>query len=403
MSTETALARPDTRPNGTPGSSILAPVRVDTQSISLPDLANALSKSGYFKDARDASQAVVKVLYGQELGIPPVSAMMGIHIIEGKPAPSANLLAAIIKKSGVYSYRVRKRTDTECEIEFFERGESLGTNAWTIRDAERAGLAGRGTWKAYPRQMLFNRCMADGVRVYCPDLFGGAPVYTPEELGAEVDSSGEPLGLAALTPPPAAPAAPPSRQVNPATGEVIENPGQQRAHQAVTSQETSTYREATGASQPATLADLQNACKDLLRKLGYPAPDKPREYFAAVLEREIKTLRDLQLADWQALRGALEAGTVHRARAMAAWKEFCGAFGLDRNDRAERLRVWGQLLQVSLETSGVLTPEQWRYLADVLQARAAEELARQEAGRQQVAVPAEVVDAANAGRDPFEE
>jgi hypothetical protein len=168
-----------------------------TTNLNDMELGNVLARSGYFKDARDASQAIVKVLFGREIGIGPVSAMMGVHIIEGRPAPSANLIAARIKSSGRYDYRVREHTNDACRLEFFERDskggkESLGVVEWTMDDAKRAGLAGKAgsPWQKYPRAMLFARAISEGARVHAPELFGGAPVYTPEELGAEVDAEG---------------------------------------------------------------------------------------------------------------------------------------------------------------------------------------------------------------------
>jgi hypothetical protein len=178
----------------------VVPLPVNTSGLDVMQLGAVLARSGYFKDARDASQAVVKVLYGQEIGIGPVSAMMGVHIIEGKPAPSANLIAARIKSSGRYDYRVREHTADVCRIEFFEvdarrQRESLGTVEWSMEDARRAGLGGRGPWKSYPRAMLFARAISEGARTHCPEIFGGAPVYTPDELGADVDQDGNAIGV----------------------------------------------------------------------------------------------------------------------------------------------------------------------------------------------------------------
>lgn len=186
-------------------------MQLDTAGMSVMDVGNVLARSGYFKDARDASQAVVKVLYGQEIGIGPVSAMMGVHIIEGKPAPSANLIAARIKGSGRYDYRVREHSADLCRIEFFElartgQRESLGFVEWSMEDARRANLGGRGPWKTYPRAMLFARAISEGARVHCPEIFGGAPVYTPEELGAEVDAEGNAIVQDAVVIEPAPPA-----------------------------------------------------------------------------------------------------------------------------------------------------------------------------------------------------
>jgi hypothetical protein len=38
--------------------------------------------------------------------------------------------------------------------------------------------------------MLFARAMSNGVKWFCPDVMNGSTVYTPEELGADVDEDG---------------------------------------------------------------------------------------------------------------------------------------------------------------------------------------------------------------------
>jgi len=152
-------------------------------------VATACAASGYYKDVRDASQAVVKMLAGREMGIGPVRALAEIHIVEGKPTAAATAIAANVKKSGRYDYRVRERSNERCEIEFFERGESVGSVEWTLEDAKRAGLANKQNWQRYPRAMLFARAMTEGVRSFCPDAAGGV-VYTAEELGAALADDG---------------------------------------------------------------------------------------------------------------------------------------------------------------------------------------------------------------------
>ena len=156
-----------------------------TTDLTDMQLGGVLARSGYFSDAKGEAQAVVKVLLGRELGIPPVQSMLGINVIQGKPAIGAGLIATLVKRSGRYDYRVRRRDDTGCEIEFFEKGESIGVSSFTHEDAKRADLAGKDNWRKYPKSMYFARAMTDGARTYCPDVFG-APIYTPEELGAEV-------------------------------------------------------------------------------------------------------------------------------------------------------------------------------------------------------------------------
>jgi hypothetical protein len=158
-------------------------------NLSLQDtlqLGAVLARSGYFKDTRDEAQAVAKILYGRELGIGPMAAMMGIHIIEGKPAPSANLIATLIQRSGRFAYRVREWDERICRIEFFEQGESVGIASFSIQEAQQAKVAGKDNWSKYPKAMLFSRTISQGARAYCPAVFGGAPVYTPDELGADI-------------------------------------------------------------------------------------------------------------------------------------------------------------------------------------------------------------------------
>lgn len=154
------------------------------------DMGDIFVKSGYFKDARDQAQAVVKILYGRELGFSPVISMSGIHIIEGKPALSANLMGAMVKRSGKYNYKVDVLTDTECTLTFTENGQPMGVSSFTMQDATRAGVVRPGSgWSKYPRNMLFSRALSNGVKLYCPEL-SACPIYVPEELGAEVNEEG---------------------------------------------------------------------------------------------------------------------------------------------------------------------------------------------------------------------
>jgi len=158
----------------------------------LARISDMFAQSGLFADAKDAARAGVKILAGQAWGIDPFSAMTGIHLIQNRPTVSAGLMAAAVKAHPRYDYRVRERTDKVCKIEFFEGSESLGVSPYTMEMAKRAGLLSNQTWQKYPEAMLFARAMSSGVRTFCPDVLG-ATVYTPEELGAEVDDEGVPV------------------------------------------------------------------------------------------------------------------------------------------------------------------------------------------------------------------
>lgn len=162
----------------------------------MQDVAKTFAASGYFKDVTDVAKAYTKVLAGSELGIPPMQAMTGIHIVEGKPTLSAALVGALIKRSGRYDYQVKTLTDTECVLVFLQDGKEAGESPFTIDDAKKIGVAGKQVWQKYPRNMLLSRALTNGARWFCPDVFGGA-IYTPEELGAAVDEDGDAIESAA--------------------------------------------------------------------------------------------------------------------------------------------------------------------------------------------------------------
>lgn len=171
---------------------------VRTDINELQTIGQVFVKSGYFQDTRDAAQAIVKVMAGAELGFPAIASMTGVYIVKGNVSLSANLMAAAIKKSGKYNYRVRQLDDKGCKIEFFEGSESVGFSEFTRIDAQNAGLAGSDTYKKFFRNMVFARALSNGAKWYCPDIFGG-PIYTPDELGAEVDGeTGEVIALPPL-------------------------------------------------------------------------------------------------------------------------------------------------------------------------------------------------------------
>jgi len=153
--------------------------------------AKAMVQSGYFKDSADMAQAAVRIMAGHEMGFGTFASMTGVHIISGKPAIGSNLIAAAIKRHPAYNFKVTKHTDEVCEIKFFEywgdHWEVVGESTFSMKDAQAAGLLNNPVWKKYPRNMLYARAISNGARWYCPDVFGGAPTYTPEELGATVD------------------------------------------------------------------------------------------------------------------------------------------------------------------------------------------------------------------------
>jgi hypothetical protein len=152
--------------------------------------AKVMVASGFFEDSKDVAQAVVKVMAGAELGIAPFAAMSGVHIVHGKPTLSSNVIATLVKNDPRYDYRVKVCDNNVCVLTWYESGETVGESTFTIAEAKSAGLTNKPTWKNYASDMLFARALTRGARRYAPGIFGGAPVYTPEEVGADDNGDG---------------------------------------------------------------------------------------------------------------------------------------------------------------------------------------------------------------------
>jgi len=115
--------------------------------------------------------------------------VIGIRVQAGRVSMDATLMAGCIKRSGLYDYKVAEHTISNCVLHFFENRELAGVSTFSMEDAKKAGLSGKDTWRAYPRNMLFARALSNGARWYCAGIFGGS-VYTHEELGYAVDEEG---------------------------------------------------------------------------------------------------------------------------------------------------------------------------------------------------------------------
>lgn len=159
---------------------------------------------------------------GDMLGIHPMAAMTGVHIIEGKPSISANLMGGLVRKAGhklrvtVTGSAADKSLKATAQLIRHDDPDFTFEVTWTVEDAERAGLwPGKpaSNWAKYPKAMMKARVIAEIVREAAPDVLMGGNVYTPEELGQAVTEDGEPIDLQEVRP--QSQAAPQQRQQAP--------------------------------------------------------------------------------------------------------------------------------------------------------------------------------------------
>ena len=140
------------------------------------------------------SEALWIFAKGRSLGLSPAEALDSFHVVDGRPTMSAQLMLALMKRAG-YRCIDRSEPGKYGALEVFERDTvtqewvSLGTSKFTTENAKAAGLLGKKNWIAWLDDMLWNRAVSRGARRYAPHVLMGA-IYTPEEMGADVDEDG---------------------------------------------------------------------------------------------------------------------------------------------------------------------------------------------------------------------
>lgn len=192
---------------GTTG--VTASLRIDDMA-SVFRLADALSRADGFvpKAFVGRPEAIAAaILTGAELGLGPMESMRSIHMVEGRPTMSAELMLARARSQGVRTWWVR--TDAEQAVLEMQLPGDTRTQqmAYTMADAQRAGLAGRGNWSKFPANMLRARCTSAAIRAFCPEVLGASGVYEADsgELSDGVPSvevravamPAEPVGVVA--------------------------------------------------------------------------------------------------------------------------------------------------------------------------------------------------------------
>ncbi|MHB1475654.1 MAG: hypothetical protein ACYCV4_18935 [Dermatophilaceae bacterium] len=181
-STRAALAR-----RQQPASTEVA--AANTNSSSLTDrmtYARALADASLLPKAyaRQPANVLLAIEYGQMLGISPMAAVLGVHVIEGKPSVSAELVKALVRRAG---HRIRVTGDDKsatCEIVRSDDPGFTYRSTWTMARAHAAEIDKKDVWKKYPPAMLKARAVTECARDACSDVLMGV-AYTPEELGAD--------------------------------------------------------------------------------------------------------------------------------------------------------------------------------------------------------------------------
>lgn len=167
------------------------------QTMSLPEkirYAQALADSNLLPPQyrKQPANLLFALEYADALGVSPINAITSIHVIEGKPSASADLIGSLVRRAG---HRLRISGDDTFALAQIIRADDPDFTfeaRWDMAKARAAGLANKAVWRNYPAAMLRSRAITEVARAGAPDALFGV-VYTPEELGVDVDQEGNVL------------------------------------------------------------------------------------------------------------------------------------------------------------------------------------------------------------------
>jgi hypothetical protein len=168
---------------GQPKSALIAVGDAGIRPRTMEELfifAKAVINSGLApRDFKTPEAVLVAVQMGMELGLPPMAALQGIAVINGRPAVFGDAMPGIVNSSGLME---------EYKDELFGEGDAMGyrvtvkrkgrsdalVRTFTVAMAKKAGLWGKtGPWSQYPDRMLLMRARSWALRDAFPDVLKG--------------------------------------------------------------------------------------------------------------------------------------------------------------------------------------------------------------------------------------
>jgi len=153
-------------------------------------LAKAICVAGMAPKGLDTPEkCMVAIMHGMEIGLPPMTALQRIAVVNGRPTIWGDGAMSLVRASGICEF-VRERIEGQgddrvavCEAKRRHEIEPI-IRSFSVVDAKRAGLWGKsGPWQQFPDRMLQMRARAFALRDGFADVLGG--LYLKEEIEDE--------------------------------------------------------------------------------------------------------------------------------------------------------------------------------------------------------------------------
>ncbi len=137
--------------------------------------------------------AAVAIVYGMEIGLPPLASLQNIAVVNGMPTVWGDAQLSIVQSSGAYEWHKTSYSgsleDETLNVKFEVKRKDMSQSVvkeFSIKDAKAANLWGKGgTWKTHPKQMLGYKARAFALREAFADILKG--IHSKEEMEGEVE------------------------------------------------------------------------------------------------------------------------------------------------------------------------------------------------------------------------
>jgi 5'-3' exonuclease len=145
-------------------------------------LAKAMHDSRLFAAYGTPHAVLSTIIAGRELGLPTMASLRAFHIVEGKHQMHADLIRALVLRSGLVEYfRCTERTPERATFAAKRKGDPELSLTYTVAEAQAAGLVkAKSGWEKNPADMCVARASSKLARLVAPEIVFG--IYAPEEF-----------------------------------------------------------------------------------------------------------------------------------------------------------------------------------------------------------------------------
>jgi hypothetical protein len=121
---------------------------------------------------------LVAMMYGNEIGLPPMASLQSIAVINGRPSVWGDAALAIVQNHPdfediIEEWDEQSKTAT-CTIK--RRGRTPVVRHFSMQNAKDAKLSEKDTYKSYPERMCQMRARSYAMRDMFPEVFKGISV-----------------------------------------------------------------------------------------------------------------------------------------------------------------------------------------------------------------------------------